>query len=194
MVRHLTFVRTVRHTTMLLPKEVPKFECLLERSKTYPDLDPSAMEAFMHFLTTSTAIFEDLNAMHSEHNISEGRFGVMVLLNREPGKPANPAELADRAQVTRATMTGLIDTLERDGFVKREHAPDDRRMMLVQLTEQGRQFLESILPVYFRRVNTLMSELTMHERKTLVGLMGKIRQSLHDLGRQPPAPAGAARC
>jgi DNA-binding MarR family transcriptional regulator len=174
---------------MILLKEVPKFECLLERSKTYPDLDPSAMEAFMHFLTTGTAVFEELNAMHSRHNISEGRFGVMVLLNRDLDKPKNPAELADCAQVTRATMTGLIDTLERDGFVKREHAPDDRRMMLVQLTTKGCDFLESILPIYFRRVNSVMSRLTVPERKQLVALMSKIQQGLR--ATSPDAASGA---
>ena len=168
---------------MLLLKEVPKYECLLERAKRYPELDPSAMEAFLHFLRTSTEILESIKAAHASHNFSDGRFGVMMLLNRDPGKPVNPADLADRADVTRATMTGLIDTLERDGFVKREHAPDDRRMMLVQLTTKGlmspltaeiiRQDLD-----YFRRVAVLMSPLTAAERKTLVTLMGKIQQSL----------------
>lgn len=163
---------------MLLLKEVPKYECLLERAKRYPELDPSAMEAFLHFLRTSTELFESIKAAHASHNFSDGRFGVMMLLNRDPGKPVNPADLADRADVTRATMTGLIDTLERDGFVKREHAPDDRRMMLVQLTTKGRSFLDEILPDYFRRVAVLMSPLTAAERKTLVTLMGKIQQSL----------------
>ena len=163
---------------MLLLKEVPKYECLLERAKRYPELDPSAMEAFLHFLRTSTELFESIKAAHASHNFSDGRFGVMMLLNRDPGKPVNPADLADRADVTRATMTGLIDTLERDGFVKREHAPADRRMMLVQLTTKGQNFLDEILPDYFRRVAVLMSPLTAAERQTLVTLMGKIQQSL----------------
>jgi DNA-binding MarR family transcriptional regulator len=163
---------------MLLLTEVPKYECLLERARRYPELDPSAMEAFLHFLRTSTDLFQSMNAVHASHNISEGRFGVMMLLNHDPEKPVNPADLADRANVTRATMTGLIDTLERDGFVKREHAPDDRRMMLVQLTAKGRSFLDGILPEYFRRVAALMGRLTVDERKTLVTLMGKIQQSL----------------
>ena len=177
---------------MLLLKEVPKYDCLLERAKRYPELDPSAMEAFLHFLRTSTDLFESIKATHARHNISDGRFGVMMLLNHEPEKPVNPTDLADRANVTRATMTGLIDTLERDGFVKREHAPDDRRMMLVQLTTKGRNFLDEILPDYFRRVAALMSRLTVAERKTLVALLGKIEQNIPAATEDLPsaAPAG----
>ena len=45
---------------MLLLKEVPQYECLLERSKRYPELDPSAMEAFLHLLRTSTEVIDGL--------------------------------------------------------------------------------------------------------------------------------------
>lgn len=159
---------------MLLLKEVPQYECLLERSKRYPELDPSAMEAFLHLLRTSTEVIDALGDLLAGYQISQGRFVVLILLNRDPAKPVNPADLAERANVTRATMTGLIDTLERDGFVKREHVPDDRRMMLVRLTASGRRFLDRILPDYFRRITALMGQLTAAERKTLVVLMRKI--------------------
>jgi DNA-binding MarR family transcriptional regulator len=163
---------------ILLLKEVPKYECLLERAKCCPELDPSATEAFLHLLRTSTDISEVFDAIHASHNISQGRFVVLMLLSHDPERPANPGDLADRSNVTRATMTGLIDTLERDGFVKREHAPDDRRMMSVRLTDEGRAFLDKILPEHFRRIASLMSRLTEAERKTLVALMGKIQQGM----------------
>jgi len=163
---------------ILLLKELPKYECLLESAQRFPELDPSATEAFLHLLRTSTDIEGVFDAVHASHNISQGRFMVLMLLNHDPERPANPAELACRSNVTRATMTGLIDTLERDGFVQREHAPDDRRRMLVRLTAKGTAFLERILPGYFRRIAAVMSPLTEAERKTLVSLMGKIHDGL----------------
>ena len=171
---------------MLLLKEVPRYESLLEHAKRYPELDPSAMEAFLYLLRTSTEVFDAFNDLMVKHEISQGRFIVLILLNRDPDKPVNPADLADRANVTRATMTGLIDTLEHDGFVKREHAPIDRRMMMVRLTPQGRNFLDKILPDYFRRIAAVMSRLTEAERKTLVMLMGKIEQAVPEIGVGPP--------
>jgi DNA-binding MarR family transcriptional regulator len=159
---------------MLLLKEVPQYECLLERAKRYPELDPSAMEAFLHLLRTSTAVFEAFRAMMARHELSQGRFTVLALLNRDPEKPVNLADLADRSGVTRATMTGLIDTLERNGLVKREPSSGDRRMLLVRLTKKGRTYLDKILPDYFRRVSALMLGLSDSDRKTLVLLMTKI--------------------
>lgn len=175
---------------LLLLKDLPRYECLLEAAKEFPDLDPSAAEAFLQLLHTGDELFGVSDRSLSGHNISHGRFGVLMLLWRSvrpraarlmgcdasiPG-PRTPAELADAAGVTRATMTGLIDTLERDGYVRREPDPDDRRMMSVRLTPAGEKFLIGFLPGHFKAIARLMSPLTEAERRTLVTLLGKIQQ------------------
>ncbi len=174
----------------LLLKDLPRYECLLEAAKEFPDLDPSAAEAFLHLLRTGDEASGVTLRNLVGHNISQGRFCVLMLLWRSgrartadlPGAvadtpgPRTPAELADAANVTRATMTGLVDTLERDGFVKREPDPDDRRMMSVRLTTRGDRFLREFLPGHFKITSAVMSTLTEAERKTLVRLLGKIQQ------------------
>jgi DNA-binding MarR family transcriptional regulator len=162
----------------LMLKEIPRYECLLEGARRYPELDPSAMEAFLHLLRTSSDVYEAFGRMLAGHAVSKGRFVVLVLLNRDPATPVSPADLADGANVTRATMTGLIDTLERDGLVHRENAPDDRRMMRVRITAKGRKFVEGILPEFFRGIAAVMGRLTIADRKCLVGLMAKIQQNI----------------
>jgi DNA-binding MarR family transcriptional regulator len=190
----------------LLLKDLPRYECLLEAAKEFPDLDPSAAEAFLHLLRTGDDAFGVTEHNLSDHGISHGRFGVLMLLWRSAhpkaakllgadgcvSGPRTPAELADAAGVTRATMTGLIDTLERDGFVQREPDPDDRRMMSVLLTSKGEGFLDLFLPVHFRAIAGLMSTLSESERKTLVRLLTKIQQqATATRARQPGAiPAG----
>ena len=108
--------------------------------------------------------------------------------------PRTPAELADAAGVTRATMTGLIDTLERDGFVKRKPDPNDRRMMSVLLTAKGERFLRDFLPGHFKSISKLMSPLTEAERKTLVRLLTKVQRQADELNpRTASAEATTAR-
>jgi DNA-binding MarR family transcriptional regulator len=73
-------------------------------------------------------------------------------------------------------MTGLVDTLERDGLVRREPDPDDRRMMSVRLTGKGERFLHGLLPSHFKVIAEMMAPLSENERRTLVRLLGKIQQ------------------
>ncbi|OHE86107.1 MAG: hypothetical protein A3G75_05200 [Verrucomicrobia bacterium RIFCSPLOWO2_12_FULL_64_8] len=167
---------------MLMLKDVPQYECLLERSKRFPELDPSAVEAFLHLLRTSSDVFEAIGSFLEKYRISPGRFTVLMLLTRNPDKPINLAELAEAAGVTRATMTGLIDILERDGFVKRRPDAADRRVLLVAFTAKGRSFLGKIVPAYYRRVSGLMKHTTAADRRTLVQMMAKVQRGVPAFG------------
>jgi DNA-binding MarR family transcriptional regulator len=186
---------------LLLLKDLPRYECLIEAAKKFPDLDPSACEVFLNLLRTGDEVFRVAENNYARHGLSQGRFGVLMLLKHSaapaaaeagehclPAGPLAPAELAEAAGVTRATMTGLIDTLERDGLAKRVRDANDRRMMSVNLTPKGRKLLEKILPLHFRDMAEIMSPLKEGERKTLVGLLNKILQHASTL-----APAQAKR-
>jgi DNA-binding MarR family transcriptional regulator len=176
-------------------KDLPRYERLLEASKQYPDLDPSACEVFMNLLRTGDEVFRLMHAHYHGHSISQGRFVVLLLLfDQLAGCSAahTPAELADKAGVTRATMTGLIDTLERDGLVHREPDLDDRRMLSVTLTEKGDAFIKALLPVHFRRITELMSPLNEDERKTLTQLLNKVIERAAALAPTEPSEISAA--
>jgi DNA-binding MarR family transcriptional regulator len=162
---------------MLLLKNLPRYECLLEAAQQFPDLDPSACEAFLHVLRAGDEAFHGCDEYMAAHNLSQGRFTVLMLLMDKGGEvphTSTPAGLADLAGVARATMTGLIDTLEKDGLVRREPDPVDRRMMSVSLTQRGRDVLRQVLPEHFQRMAALMRPLSIPERKTLVHLLSKI--------------------
>lgn len=175
---------------LLMLKDLPRYECLLEASQKFPDLDPSACEAFLHLLRAGDEAFRVSDEHLARHQISHGRFTVLLLLLDKAQNCAvahTPAELAEMAGVTRATMTGLIDTLERDGLVTRKPDPIDRRMMSVALTLHGQSRLEAILPGHFQRMTALMRTLDEAERKTLVRLLTKILEQASELGRGAPA-------
>jgi DNA-binding MarR family transcriptional regulator len=191
----------------LLLKQLPPLDCLHESAKVFPELDPTATLAFLHLLRTSDDAFAVTEKYLTTHNITQGRFCVLMLLwqgvrkdaaklmgsDTCSGTPRTPAELADAAGVTRATMTGLVDTLERDGFVTRVPDPVDRRMMSVVLTDKAEQFLLEFLPGHFKVTAAVMAALNEEERKTFVFLLQKIQQQAAALSVvESPVPTTAS--
>lgn len=182
---------------LLMLKNLPRYECLLEASKEFPDLDPSATEVFLHLLRTGDEAFRVVETHLASHDITQGGFGVLMALwgrcrGNQPGREAlSPAALAEHTGVTRATMTGLVDTLERDGLVRSQPDPADRRMVTVELTAEGESLLERILPEHFRQMAWLMAPLSESERKTFVGLLAKLLQRVADPADVPLASSAA---
>jgi DNA-binding MarR family transcriptional regulator len=175
---------------LLMLKDLPRYECLLDSAKQFPSLDPSAAEVYLHLLRTSDEVFRATDAHLSAHRMSQGRFTVlMLLLDKATNQPhaRTPAELADLAGVTRATMTGLVDTLEKDGFVRRDPDPHDRRMMSVALTAEGHGFLGRFLPEHFQRIAAMMARLSESERRLLVSLLGRVVEGVAELSPAPSA-------
>lgn len=181
---------------LVMLKDLPRYECLLDAAREFPDLDPSATEVFLHLLRAGDEAFRMTEAHLAQHDITQGRFGVLMALwangRRNSGGALSPAVLAERTGVTRATMTGLIDTLERDGLVRRSPDPEDRRMMTVQPTPQATALLAQILPGHFQRMARLMSPLSEFERDTLVELLQKIVHRASELTGAAEGPAHTA--
>lgn len=164
---------------LLMLKDLPRYECLLEAARELTDLEPYATEVFVHIMRTGDEAFRISEAHLAQHDITQGRFGVLMALwgncQREGREtPLGPAEIAERTGVTRATVTGLVDTLERAGLVARTPNSDDRRMTSVALTRAGESVLAKLLPEHFRQMAWLMGTLSESERRTLVQLLAKV--------------------
>jgi DNA-binding MarR family transcriptional regulator len=97
------------------------------------------------------------------------------------GKPIAPTVIAQRMFVTTASTSSLLDTLERRGLVTRQPDPDDRRGVLVALTEAGQQLVDEYLPQVVALQTAIMSRLTEQERQQLLHSLAVIRETVAEL-------------
>jgi DNA-binding MarR family transcriptional regulator len=188
-------------SSMLL-KDPPRLECYVHAAKRYPDCDAQAMHCFSILKHTVDTLWKVESKHYISEEISQGRFLIMMLLMDKTNdletsegidvatdiskiaslNPRTPAELANLAQITRASVSGLLDSLEKEGLVRREHDTKDRRQVIVHLTEKGQTFIESFLPPYFKLISDLMRPLELEERMTLVALLEKLKGGAKNKG------------
>lgn len=159
---------------MYMLKDIPKYQNIRAHAARYPEIDPASSAACVLLLRVASDILAEIDDYLAAHGVSQGRWHVLMLLYRTPESPLNPCQLAAKTSVTRATITGLVDGLERDGLVARETVATDRRMLDVRLTAKGRKFLEEVMPGYFRLIRRLMGGLTDEEKQRLIGLLTKL--------------------
>ena len=159
-----------------LLRDLPTAADFLAMQDRYPDLDPELMMTFLALLHVTN----DVIAMGEGHflraGISKGKFTVLMVLLAED--ELTPSELANRIAVTRATITGLLDGLERDGLVRRGNSPDDRRKIIVKITPKAARLLDRFLPAHLRRIRSLFSGFSKADLRDLPRLLKKIREAL----------------
>lgn len=163
---------------MFYLRDLPNYETIKKRAARYANADPAAIESCLVLLRVAVDVLAAFDAYLARHKISAGRFSLLMILNRDPDTPVSPSDLAARAGVTRATVTGLLDSLEREQLIARQHDCADRRMVMVRLTPLAQQRLEEMLPDYHRRVANLMGQLSEPEKKKLTALLGKVKEGI----------------
>ncbi len=86
-------------------------------------------------------------------------------------------QLAKACNCSRSTITGVVDTMEKKGFVKRESHPNDRRSILVKLTSKGKG-LEEKTPPIDSLVNNCCQGITQEDIQNLSQLLKKLSTSI----------------
>lgn len=178
---------------MFFLRDLPKYEAIRQRASRHPELDARALEAFLVLLRVASDVLDALEAFLAKHGTSQGKFTVLMLLNRDPAGGISPSDLADRSGVTRATITGLLDGLCREKLVVREGDTGDRRKAVIRMTARGRKHLEAMLPDYYRQVACLMGPLEDGEKATLVELLMKVNAGLAAVWSAAGRPGGVRK-
>lgn len=82
--------------------------------------------------------------------------------------------LALDVNVTKGSLTGILDTLGRRGYVERSRRPEDRRLVVVRLTTEGRELIEEVFPRFNAQERDIAAVLTDDERDAMTSGLRKI--------------------
>lgn len=153
----------------------PRFEFF---RKNFPSFDPLALETHLSLVRTGDLLRATADRRMRRHGLTGASFGILCLLQSSPEKRLNMHDIGKQLVVTQANVTGLVDTLERHGFVRRLSDSKDRRIRLIELTVKGGKALDGIRPDHSKYMRTLYGALTRREKETIIRVLRAVRRTL----------------
>lgn len=108
--------------------------------------------------------------------LTPAQFDVVATLGDTEGM--NTCQLSDETLVTKGTLTGVLDRLEKMGLIERVYTEKDRRQIIIRLTKEGVKCFERVFPdqIYFLKPY-FENALDKTEMETLRGLLLKLKES-----------------
>lgn len=134
-------------------------------------------EAMLNLLRTNDRLQIRFARLFRAYQLTPSQYNVLRILRGE-GKPLACLEVADRMVAVVPGITGLIDRLEAMGLVSRIRSSQDRRVILVGITEKALGLLSQLDGPVQELHRALMGHLTPEELRELIRLLEKVRQPL----------------
>ena len=150
-----------------------------ELKKKRPFESPE-QEAALGVLRTGDRLQICFARLFREHGLTPSQYNILRILRGE-GKPLPILEIASRTITVVPGITGLIDRLERAGFVHRLRCEKDRRVIFVALTDHATTTLAAIDEPLLALNRKLLGHLSQAELKELIRLLEKVRERLHEV-------------
>lgn len=115
-----------------------------------------------------------LNQILAEHQLNDSMFYALVMLYRCEGGAMQPSELSDILDLTRTSATRLSDDLVGHGWVIRRASSQDRRSVLLSLSQNGIKLVEEITPKLVNARLTLWQDFSDEEVVQMQSLLNKL--------------------
>lgn len=137
---------------------------------------------FLELLTVigrRNSLRDPLASIAGEANLGAAQMHALMWLHRDA--PLTMGALAQRLGVTDKTITGIVDRLERDGYVVRERSTGDRRVIQVVLAEPGRSLAQEIEKSVTHNMTQFLGLLDAQDRSDLFRILEHLVQKVEAL-------------
>ncbi len=135
-----------------------------------------ALDAFIKLMRAADSLSADLNRHVADAGLTLGQFGILEALLHLG--PMSQGDLGAKLLRSGSNTTTVVDNLEKRGLVRRTRRRDDRRVIDVSLTPEGRRLIARLFPEHARRIVRLLGALSQDDQRRLGDLCRTLGRSL----------------
>jgi DNA-binding MarR family transcriptional regulator len=158
-------------TNQIKIKIAPDFE------QRYQEASAIATECSMNLVLTADLLVKRISDLLKPFDLTPAS-GLVLSILADSETPLPPHRIAERLITSRATMTGLIDSLERRGYARRIPHHSDRRMLLVELTDAGKQVANTFRPIVHQHQKLWLEVLSEADQNRLLSSLHRLQNNL----------------
>ena len=167
----------------LPPTPAPTVMEALRKRFSGPDLP--ALDVVFALRVTAQQVDNAMTEWMAGTAGTPARFQILALLWASEASGVPHKEIVKALEVTRATVSGLMTSLERDGLVKSSVDRDDRRNLIATLTSRGRTIVEKAIDSNVTSLRAVSTTLSADQLETLTSLLQRLRQSFIAVRKEP---------
>lgn len=144
-----------------------------------PDLDASPMGVFGRIARVYALAQRQLRLLLADYELTPATFDVLANLRRSGAPHRKTAgEIASSSLLSTGGTTFRLDRLEQRGLVRRVPAAHDKRVILVELTHDGRALIDEVMAAHLKQEAARLAQVSQQEVTELVNGLRNLERSI----------------
>ncbi|WP_240452165.1 MarR family transcriptional regulator [Virgibacillus sp. YIM 98842] len=131
-----------------------------------------ALKAFVVIMKSSKTLEEMIKKDISSHGMKSSDFTVLEALYHKGSQTVR--DISNAVLINTGSITYVIDKLEKKGYVKRRHCQEDRRVVYIDITENGTALMDEIFPKHQQVIEELFSDVSEEEKETVIDVLKRV--------------------
>ena len=142
-------------------------------------LTPYEMQAWRRYIVASRRLLEALDSDLQAHDLSMPDYEILAQLSDAPERRMRMSELADIAMLSRSRLSHRMKVMEKEGWVKREACPIDKRGYFAVMTPKGWKAIVAAAPDHVESVRSRFVDLlSKQDQISIATIFEKVEESL----------------
>jgi len=131
-----------------------------------------ALKSFVVLMKSSKAVQDSIKKDIDSYGMRTSDFTVLEALYHKGRQTIK--QISDAVLINTGSITYVIDKLETKGLLERSDCKEDRRVVYIQITNQGKRFMDEIFPKHQLAIEDIFSDLSEEEKEDLIDLLKRV--------------------
>lgn len=132
----------------------------------------------MYFKRIHLDIEKKIHTKLSAYNLTKSQLDILNYLDQHPDQMTCQKDLQNYLHVSNATINGLVNRLEQNGYIYRITNSEDKRMVSIHPTEKANQIKDLFLTTIYNLEQKMMAHITPDKQEELVNLLEQMIQNI----------------
>ncbi|MBM7599615.1 MarR family 2-MHQ and catechol resistance regulon transcriptional repressor [Virgibacillus halotolerans] len=131
-----------------------------------------SLKAFVVLMKASKTVEDQVKKDISSYDMKTSEFTVLEALYHKGKQTVR--EISNAVLINIGSITYVIDKLEAKGLLERSNCKDDRRVIYIQITDQGTQLMDEIFPKHQKVIENIFANINTQEKEFLIDILKKV--------------------
>lgn len=132
----------------------------------------------MYFKRIHLDIEKEIHTKLSAYNLTKSQLDILNYLDQHPDQMTCQKDLQNYLHVSNATINGLVNRLEQNGYIYRITNSEDKRMVSIHPTEKANQIKDLFLTTIYNLEQKMMAHIARDKQEELVNLLEQMIQNI----------------